>query len=61
MIEKDYQLISCLKERFIKIGFSVTKSQLLRAGLNALEKMSDKELTKIFQDLDNVKTGRPKK
>jgi hypothetical protein len=59
MIEKDYDLISALKERYLKLGISVNKSQILRAGLNALDNMADEKLIKIVNDLAEVKTGRP--
>jgi hypothetical protein len=60
MIERDYELISALKARCLKLGVSVNKSQILRAGLNALDNMSDKNLTDIIDNLAEVKTGRPR-
>jgi hypothetical protein len=60
MIEKDYDLISVLKARCLKLGLNVNKSQVLRAGLNALDRASDKNLTSIINSLTEVKTGRPR-
>jgi hypothetical protein len=60
MIERDYALIAKLKARCLDLGLSVNKSQILRAGLNALDGMSDKNLTDIIVNLAEVKTGRPR-
>jgi hypothetical protein len=60
MIENDYALIATLKARCLKLGLSVNKSQILRAGLNALDGMSDKNLTDSIKNLAEVKTGRPR-
>jgi hypothetical protein len=54
----DYDLIGDLKSRCIRAGVSVNKSQLLRAGLNVLESMSDEELIKVIDRLIEVKPGR---
>jgi hypothetical protein len=54
----DYDLIASLKKRCISSGVSVNKSQLLRAGLNALNSISDKELIEIINQLIEVKPGR---
>jgi hypothetical protein len=59
MIEKDYELIPALKERCLKRGVSVNKSQILRAGLNALDNMADEKIIEIINNLAEVKTGRP--
>jgi hypothetical protein len=55
----DYELIPAIKTRCLKAGVSVNKSEILRAGLNALESMSDKELLKVVNGLVKVKPGRP--
>jgi hypothetical protein len=55
----EYELISQIKKRCMKAGFSANKSEILRAGLAALTEMSDKELTQAFGRLVRVKTGRP--
>lgn len=58
MPSTDYDLIAALKKRCIKAGVSVNKSQLLRAGLNALNAMSDRELAEMIGSLVEVKPGR---
>jgi hypothetical protein len=60
MPSADYDLIPKLKKRYMKSsGAGVTKSELLRAGLTALEAMTDRELTHVIESLAKVKTGRP--
>ena len=55
----EYELISRIKGRCMKAGISANKSEVLRAGLAALDAMSDKELSRLFSGLTKVKTGRP--
>ena len=55
----EYELIAQIKKRCMKAGISASKSEILRAGLAALNAMSDRELAKVFQTLARVKTGRP--
>lgn len=54
----DYELIGRLQERCLKAGVSANKSEMLRAGLAALDAMTEEELTAIVRRLDRVKTGR---
>lgn len=55
----EYELISRIKKRCMKAGVSANKSEVLRAGLAALDAMPDRELAKVFEGLARVKTGRP--
>lgn len=55
----EYELISRIKRRCMKAGISANKSEVLRAGLTALDAMPDRELARLFQNLTRVKTGRP--
>lgn len=57
--DDEYEMISLIKKRCMKVGVSANKSEVLRAGLAALNGMSDRELANVFQDLARVKTGRP--
>ncbi|QKJ66943.1 hypothetical protein HQN60_09685 [Deefgea piscis] len=59
--ESDYALIAALKQRVISAGLEVKKSELIRAGLNALSALADEELHKMLQQLEKIKTGRPAK
>jgi len=55
----DYGLIGRLKVRCIGLGVARSKSELLRAGLAALNEMPDADLTRIVAAVESVKTGRP--
>ena len=55
----DYELIAGLKERCIKLGLAMKKSELLRAGLAALDKLPDDALKSVAGSVESVKTGRP--
>ena len=55
----EYELISRIKKRCMKAGVSANKSEVLRAGLAALDAMTDQDLARLFEKLPRVKTGRP--
>ena len=55
----DYEFIKTLQTRCLGLAQGVTKSELVRAGLHALIKMSDTELVNALNTLEKVKTGRP--
>lgn len=58
---EDHRLINTLKQRCLQNAVQVNKSELIRAGLHALQQSSDSELLKILAHLTKVKTGRPQK
>jgi len=55
----DYELIGVLKERCIGLGAAMKKSELLRAGLAALQQLPDERLAEVVAAVYSVKTGRP--
>lgn len=57
----DYDLIDALKEKALSGKSAVKKSELLRAGLRALDKLDSAQLITLVGTLAVVKTGRPKK
>jgi hypothetical protein len=61
MPENDYGKIAALKKQCLAAGLPVKKSELLRAGLNALSELPMAELAALIGRLENVKTGRPSK
>jgi hypothetical protein len=61
MPQNDYAKIAELKQICLKAGVHVKKSELLRAGLNALSKLSTAQLKRLIAQMEQVKTGRPKK
>ena len=61
MPKSDYAKIAELKQVCLKMGRPVKKSELLRAGLHALGKLSALNLKKAIVQMELIKTGRPKK
>jgi len=60
-IPKDeYVVIDTLKIRAGKLGQSIKKSELLRAGVKALAAMSDIQFKAALSNVPTIKTGRPK-
>ena len=55
----EHRLIGALKKRCIGLGVAIKKSELLRAGLAALERLPDEGLAKVVAAVESVKTGRP--
>ncbi|TAL53206.1 hypothetical protein [Pandoraea sp.] len=61
MPEYDHAKLAQLKKKCLAEGVQVKKSELLRAGLAALEVMPLKRLLIEVQAVTKVKTGRPGK
>ncbi len=61
MPQSDYAMLGALKQSCLKTGLHVKKSELLRAGLHALSKLSAAQLKAAVGKLEQIKTGRPKK
>jgi hypothetical protein len=61
MPQADYDIIADLKQKALKSGIHVKKSELLRAGLREIAKLSLAQLQKTVSGLEKIKTGRPKK
>jgi hypothetical protein len=60
-IPKDeYQVLDALKSRALGLEVHVRKSELLRAGIQALNAMTDRALLKAIGAVPTLKTGRPK-
>jgi hypothetical protein len=57
--ESDYRLIAELQERCLNLRLSITKSEILRAGLKVLSALSDEKLVQAAGVVERVKTGRP--
>ncbi len=60
MPESDYSLIKEIKTRAIARGVDTNKSEIIRAGLRALDGMTDAALARALKGIERVKTGRPK-
>ena len=61
MPEADYALIAALKDRLHDAKREAKKSELLRAGLQALALLDAQSLAAALDRLEPVKTGRPRK
>ena len=55
----DYALLADLQERCLKVGKSVNKSEIVRAGLQALARLAVSELVSAFEGVEKVRPGRP--
>lgn len=60
MPQADYELITLLKKRSLQSGIETNKSEILRAGLLALNQMSERDFLDKIETVEKVKTGRPK-
>jgi len=60
MPEDDYALIGKLIGKLMKSGVLMNKGEILRAGLKALNSMPIKDLKDICDQVEKIKTGRPK-
>lgn len=61
MPEDDYAKIAELKKKCLKAGIHIKKSELLRAGLTYLTKLSKPALLNTVKQVEKIKTGRPAK
>jgi hypothetical protein len=61
MPRQDFDLIPALKKRALAFQRPTKKSELLRAGLQALAALDDKRLKDALDALVAIKAGRPKK
>jgi len=61
MPEPEYAQIAVLKKRCLDAGISVKKSEILRAAVANLAKLSDASLLAAVRRLEVIKTGRPAK
>ena len=58
--EADYNLITTIKEKCLKLGFDTNKGEIVRAGLKMLAELKSDELRKAVESVERLKTGRPK-
>lgn len=56
---EDYERIGALKQKCLAMGIAIKKSELLRAGLITLQRLSDEDLKRVLALVDKIKTGRP--
>ncbi len=61
MPQADFALVAQLKARALDFKRPTKKSELLRAGLQALSRLDNPALQAALESLTPLKTGRPKK
>jgi hypothetical protein len=61
MPETEYAVIALLKKRCLAAGASAKKSEILRAAVAGLAKLSDASVVAAIGRLEVIKTGRPAK
>lgn len=61
MPEAEYAAIATLKQRCLNSGVAARKSEILRAAITGLARLSDAEVVVAIQSLAAIKTGRPAK
>lgn len=61
MPDTEYAVIALLKKRCLNAGISAKKSEILRAAVAGLAKLSDASVVAAIRRLDVIKTGRPAK
>lgn len=59
MRAEDHQLFAEIQSRCLKVGINVTKSEIVRAGLNYLAELDVSDLKKIVMGIPKIKSGRP--
>lgn len=60
MPKSEYLTLSDLKLRSARLGLPAKKSEILRAGVAVLSKMSDTLFSTALDAIPSLKTGRPK-
>jgi hypothetical protein len=58
--KSEYSVLVALKERAIGLAHGAKKSELLRAGIQALSALGDAAFLAALKAVPSIKTGRPK-
>lgn len=61
MPDSEYAIIATLKKRCLTAGLAAKKSEILRAAVAHMDKLSDAALIASMRRLEVIKTGRPAK
>ncbi len=59
MPPKDYKRISDIQHEALQSAIQVNKSEIIRAGLISLQKLTENQRNQILLSLEKVKPGRP--
>lgn len=60
VLQSDLKLIDVIKKRCMLLGIETNKSELIRAGIESLSKLSDTKLREILSTVTKLKVGRKK-
>ncbi len=60
VLQSDIDLIDSVKKRCLLLGIETNKSELVRAGISVLAKLSDTKLRETLASLPKPKIGRKK-
>lgn len=60
ILQSDLELLNQIKRRCLLLGVETNKSELIRAGIDSLSKLSDDKLRNILAHLPKPKVGRKK-
>ncbi|MBD3557526.1 hypothetical protein H6S82_01415 [Planktothrix sp. FACHB-1355] len=55
----DHEKFALIQKKCLEMGIVVTKSEIVRAGLNYFSDLGNQELKKIIESVPKLKTGRP--
>lgn len=58
--KSEYAILTALKQRAVGLARPAKKSEILRAGVAALNALSDKAFLSALNAVPSLKTGRPK-
>lgn len=60
VLQSDIELIAEIKKRCLLLGIETNKSELVRAGISVLAKLSSPKLRDVLASLPKPKIGRKK-
>jgi hypothetical protein len=60
VLQSDLMLVDAIKKRCLLLGIETNKSELIRAGIDLLAKLSDTKLRDTLANLPKPKVGRKK-
>lgn len=60
VLQSDLTLVDAIKKRCLLLGIETNKSELIRAGIDSLAKLSDTKLRDTLANLPKPKVGRKK-
>lgn len=58
--KSDYDLIEKCRNKFLENKISITKSEIIRIGVNLVSKLPNSEINNSYKLIEKIKTGRPK-